>query len=157
MFKWFEERRALAADLGLLLLRVVTAGFLLRHGLSKLERWDTLLTEFSDPIGVGAGPSFVLAVFAEVVCAVLVICGAFTRLATIPPLVTMLVAAFIVHAADPWARKELPLLFGQAFAAIALLGPGRFSIDARLLGRSKSGQPPSSRVSPAESDERTSP
>ncbi len=156
MLKWFDARRALAAALGILLLRVVTAGFLLKHGLSKLERWDTLLTEFSDPIGVGPGPSFVLAVFAEVVCAELVMCGAFTRLAALPPLVTMLVAGLVVHAADPWARKELALLFAQSFAAIALIGPGRFSIDARLTKGARGGQPPSG-VSPGASDERTSP
>jgi len=35
----------------------------------------------------------------------------------------MLVAAVFVHADDPWARKELPLLFGQVFFALILLGP----------------------------------
>jgi putative oxidoreductase len=131
----FEARKALAADLGLLLLRVVASAFLLKHGLSKVEHWDTLLSDFADPLGVGSAASFVLAVFAEVFCSLLVLAGGLTRLAAIPPLITMLVAAFLVHADDPWARKELPLLFGAAFASIALLGAGRFSLDAWVLRR----------------------
>jgi putative oxidoreductase len=132
-------RRALAADLGLLLLRVVTSAFLLKHGLAKLERWDELWTTFADPLGVGPTASFTLAIFGEVFCAALVLVGALTRLTAIPPLITMLVAGFVVHASDPWARKELAFLYAQAFAAIALLGPGRFSLDAMIAARRKAG------------------
>ncbi len=38
-------------------------------------------------------------------------------------------AAFIHHGANPWARKELAVLYGVAFLAVILLGPGRFSLD----------------------------
>lgn len=47
----------------------------------------------------------------------------------------MAVAAFIIHGADPLAKKELALLYLAAFAAIGLTGPGRFALDAWLPGR----------------------
>lgn len=118
-------------DLGLLLLRVVPSAFMMNHGFSKLERWDTLLGSFADPLGIGSAPSFILAVFAEFFCSILLIAGAFTRYAVIPLLITMLVAAFVVHAGDPWAKKELPLLFATVYVVVGLLGPGRFSLDGR--------------------------
>jgi putative oxidoreductase len=41
----------------------------------------------------------------------------------------MIVAAFIVHAADPLATKEKAILYLIGFAAIAFLGAGKYSID----------------------------
>ena len=41
------------------------------------------------------------------------------------------VAAFIVHGTDPIGMKEKALLFLFAFVAIALLGPGKHSVDRK--------------------------
>lgn len=103
------------------------------HGLGKVSR----LFEgggFADPIGVGPELSLAWTIFAEVICSALVILGLFTRVAVLPLVVTMFVAFAIVHGADPWAKKELAFLFAVAFAMLALTGPGRFSLDARLFG-----------------------
>jgi len=43
----------------------------------------------------------------------------------------MLVAGFIVHAADPFGTKEKAFLFSAFFIMIILLGPGKFSIDKK--------------------------
>ncbi|WP_339698092.1 hypothetical protein [Algoriphagus aquimarinus] len=53
-----------------------------------------------------------------------------TRLATIPLMITMLTAAFVAHAADPFGRKELPLLYFIVFLFILIFGAGKFSLDA---------------------------
>ncbi len=127
-----NDRRPFTSDLGLLVLRVATSGMMMTHGLGKLERWDSLVAVFADPIGLGPAISLGLAVFAELFCSIAIAAGALTRLAAIPPLVTMLVAAFIVHADDPWARKELALLYATVFASIVLLGAGRHSVDGAL-------------------------
>ena len=60
--------------------------------------------------------------------------GLKTRLASVPLIVTMIVAAFIVHAGDPFAKKELALVYLVGFLAIFFTGPGEYSVDARLRG-----------------------
>lgn len=99
------------------------------HGWSKLKRIFAGNLEFADPIGIGPIPSLLLATFAEVICSLAVIAGFRTRLAAIPLVITMVVAAFIRHGASPWARKELALLYAVTFLVVILLGPGRFSVD----------------------------
>ena len=125
-------KNSLTSDLGLLLIRITGAGLILTHGIPKLRRlFAEGPIEFGDPIGIGPAASLFLAVFAEFLCAVLVLLGFKTRWATIPIIITMLVAAFIVHAADPLGTKEKALLFLGIFVSIFLLGPGKYSIDRK--------------------------
>lgn len=48
---------------------------------------------------------------------------------------TMLVAAFVAHADDPWNKKELALLYFFIFFFYFVNGPGPFSLDAWLRRR----------------------
>ncbi|MCC7442456.1 MAG: DoxX family protein [Bdellovibrionales bacterium] len=123
----------LMRDLGLLILRVSFGGMMfLSHGWDKLLNFGTTMHQFSDPIGLGAPLSLVLAVFAEVFCSLALVFGIFTRMAAVPLAVTMGVAAFIVHANDPWSRMEFALLYFFPFVTLALMGGGRFSADTIL-------------------------
>src|SRR5690606_3035130 len=113
----------------LFLLRMIMGGsMIIGHGWGKLLR---LLSDepisFSDPIGIGTELSFYLAVFAEMCCSVLVVVGLFTRLATIPLIITMLVVLIFVQLHNPFAKMEIPLLYLGGFIAIFAFGPGRFS------------------------------
>jgi len=120
-------------SIGLLILRLGTAGLLLYgHGWSKLVHFGERLGTFANPIGLGPEVSFVLVVFAEVVCSLLVIFGLLTRLAVIPLLIFFVVAAFVQHLHDPWPRKEVPILFAIPFLTLLFTGAGRYSLDARL-------------------------
>ena len=49
----------------------------------------------------------------------------------IPALITMLVAAFVVHASDPIGTKEKALFYAIAFLALAFTGAGKYSIDRK--------------------------
>jgi len=123
------------ADFAPLILRLFAGGLLIYgHGWGKLVNFGERAASFPDPIGLGPTLGFTLVVFAEVACSTLVILGLFTRFATVPPLVFFAVAAFVQHAHDPFPKRELPLLYLAVFAAVALFGPGRFSIDG-LRGR----------------------
>jgi len=117
--------------LGLLVLRVSTSGLMLTHGIPKLLEVLEGDLSFGDPIGLGATVSKILAIIGEVVAPLLIIIGYKTRLAAIPALITMFVAAFVVHANDPFGSKEKALLFGFAFLVIALVGAGRYSVDKK--------------------------
>ncbi|HSL17849.1 MAG TPA: DoxX family protein [Methylomirabilota bacterium] len=120
-------------DIGLLILRLGVGSFMLvAHGWGKLANFGELTTTFPDPIGLGPTVSLVLAVFAEAVCALLVVLGLGTRFAAVPLLVTMLVAAFVVHADDPWSKQEFALLYAIPFLTLIFTGGGRFALE-RLI------------------------
>uniref|UniRef100_UPI003217F307 DoxX family protein n=1 Tax=uncultured Draconibacterium sp. TaxID=1573823 RepID=UPI003217F307 len=111
------------------MLRLSAGGFMLTHGYPKLQRLLSGEFGFGDPLGLGPEVSLVLTVFAEFFCSILVIFGLGTRLAVIPLIVTMSVAAFIALGGDPFARKELALMFLVSFVVLLLNGAGKFSVD----------------------------
>jgi putative oxidoreductase len=119
--------------LGLALLRIVPSVFMLTHGYPKLLKLINGNTEFANPFGIGEAPSLFLAVIGEFICPLLMIIGFKTRWAAIPTAITMAVAAFIIHGADPFGTKEKALLFFVVFVVIFLLGPGKYSVDKKQL------------------------
>lgn len=125
-------------SVGLLLLRVSIGIFIVAfHGWKKLANFSALKDTFQDPIGLGSQLSLTLAVGAEVFGGILLIVGLATRIVSIPLLFTMLVAAFVVHSGDPWAKQEFALIYAFAFATLIFTGPGRFSLDTILDKRRK--------------------
>ena len=123
-------------DWATLLLRIAFCGLMFyNHARMKLLLFSENPESFPDPLGIGGALSYYLVVFAEVVCAVLVLLGSFTRLALIPLLITMAVATLAVNWDNPMADKELPLMYLSVYAAVFLLGPGRFSLDAVWFGK----------------------
>jgi putative oxidoreductase len=118
-------------SIGLLLLRLgMGALLLIGHGWPKLMHYQQRSGSFADPIGLGPAASFALVVFAEVFCAALVMLGLLTRLAAVPIVIFLGVAFFIHHAHDPWAQRELALLYLLPFLTLVFTGAGRFSLDA---------------------------
>ncbi|MCV9927746.1 DoxX family protein [Flavobacterium sp. LS1R49] len=113
-----------------LIVRLTIAALMIGHGLPKL---NTLLAggviEFPDPLGVGSTFSLGLAVFAEIICSFLLAIGLATRLASIPLIVTMLIAVFVVHAADAIDVKEMGILYLLIYLFLLAAGSGKFSID----------------------------
>ena len=150
----------LGTAVGLLILRVGIGGYLATHGWSKLQMaLEGAYAMMGDPIGIGARPSLWLLVFAELVCASLLVAGLATRLAALPIIVAMAVAAFVAHAADPWTMEQGAKLFmsGQAqfwgskqpalmflvpCAALVFTGAGRFSLDALIARRGRAAVAP---------------
>lgn len=143
--------RQLTNSLGLLILRLGIGGLLLTHGWGKLQlALGGEFNNFADPIGLGSGLSLALIVAAEFFCSLLVVFGLLTRLAALPVVCAMAVAALVVHANDPWlmeeaarlfadgksqtwTSKELALLYLIPFLALVFTGAGSFSIDG-LIG-----------------------
>lgn len=125
-------------DSALLLLRVALGGMMIYgHGYGKLLRlFGSEEISFSDPFGIGPVASLALAAFAEVVCALCVMLGLFTRLTVIPLIITMLVAAFYAHGADPFARQEKALMYLVVFIALLFTGGGYYSLD-RLISNKR--------------------
>ena len=132
MMKRLRSYTPISLNLGLLILRVATACVMLTHGWPKVVNFKERLSTFGDPYGLGSELTLVFAVFAEFFCAILVGLGLLTRYALIPLLITMGTVVLIVHADDPFARKEVPTLLFTIFLALFFVGPGKYSLDARL-------------------------
>lgn len=133
MKKTLLSWRPLALDLGLLILRLFFGAAMLTHGYPKLQRVLDGNFQFGDPLGVGPEVSLILAVFAELICSALLIVGALTRLATIPLIVTMVVAFFVVHGTDAFGDKEMAFLYLGAYLTLFFTGPGKYSADKALF------------------------
>ncbi|KIA98252.1 MULTISPECIES: DoxX family protein [unclassified Flavobacterium] len=139
MNRLFQVKRSEnKVDFIILIIRLSIATLMIFHGLPKL---NTLLAggeiQFPDPLGVGSTFSLGLAVFAEVVCSFLIAIGLATRLASIPLIITMLVAVFVVHGADPIDVKEMAILYLLFYLLLFVTGSGKFSIDNFISKKSR--------------------
>lgn len=144
------ERNDALTGAGLLVLRVGLGGYMLTHGWGKLQMVMAGNFEWADPIGLGPTLSLIMVTFAEFFCALLIIVGLGTRLAAVPLVFAMGVAAFVAHDADPWTMgaaaeayqageaenwgsKQPALMYLFVFLALVLTGPGKFSLDSIVM------------------------
>jgi uncharacterized membrane protein YphA (DoxX/SURF4 family) len=106
--------------IGLLLLRLLTGVGLTYFGIVNVLLSPPLTTVFLQIIGTAAG--------------ILLLVGLWTpvagTLATIAKLWIAL-SRYLSHSGDPWIPVSLAVLS----AVLAMVGPGAWSIDARLFGR----------------------
>ena len=138
--KWFFATRInpYLLDLAILLVRVFIGLTMLTHGTPKLMRFSSDgPLHFGDPLNIGMGPSLALAVFAEVFCSLFIIVGLGTRLAVIPLIITMLVAAFVVHKTDGFREQEVALIYLLIYFTLFITGSGKFSIDRQIEKKKK--------------------
>lgn len=122
---------ASAFNIALLILRVGAGVLMAAHGYDKLVNFQAYSEKFMNFMGLGATTSLALAVFAEFFCAIFVILGLFTRLACIPLIITMLVAAN-AEKLDFFGKSEHPILFLLIFLTILFVGPGKASVDGMI-------------------------
>ena len=129
--RWDER----AQDLGLLFLRVTGGVFLLWvHGLPKLLNFSAQLQVIEDPFHLGANVTLMLAIFAEVLCPLLIIAGVLVRLACLPILAVLLIALLVVHAQWSLDEGQFGWLLLIVFTSLLIAGPGRLALNVRFTG-----------------------
>ncbi len=122
-----------AFNAGILLLRLGMGGLMMKHGYDKLVHFAQYKTQFMNFLGLGQGTSLALVIFAEFFCALFILIGLFTRLATIPVIVVMCVALFKAHNSDVLGEGEMATLFLSGYLALLFVGPGKISVDGITL------------------------
>lgn len=122
-------------DLAVLFLRICGGLLIFTHGLPKLLKIINGDFSFADPLGLGSGLSLVLVAFAEGICSLFLIAGFATRYAATVLVLNMATIYFVVHASDPFGRKELPLLFLVVFVFLLFTGAGKYSVDAKVFDK----------------------
>jgi putative oxidoreductase len=126
------EIKSRKVNITLLVLRVGIGLLMLGHGIPKLQMLISGDIQFPGVMGMSPTLSLTLAVFAEVVCSILLLVGLLTRYAAIPLIITMLTAVLIIHGDDPFAKQEIGILYLIVYLTLFMLGSGRFSFDTVL-------------------------
>jgi putative oxidoreductase len=128
------------AAVGLLIIRVIAGAALMLHGWPKIQKAFHWMPPESPVPGIFQA----LAALAEFGGGLALIVGLLTPLAALGIAFTMLVAAGMVHisAGHPFVNAtggpsyELAAVYLGVALLLLLAGPGRFSLDAVLFGRS---------------------
>ncbi|MHC8350129.1 DoxX family protein [Pseudomonas sp. RT4P38] len=124
-----------AQDIGLFFLRVSGGLFQLWvHGLPKLLYYSAQLQVIEDPFHLGANVTLMLAIFAEVLCPLLIMAGVLVRLACLPILSVLLVALLVVHPHWSLDEGQFGWLLLILFTSILIAGPGRLALNVRFAG-----------------------
>jgi putative oxidoreductase len=107
---------------GLLLLRLLTGAALIHFGIANLREAPPLPTAVLQIIGIGTGILLLVGLWTPVagaLAAIVKVSIAFSR--------------YFSHSDDPW----IPILQAVLSAVLAMVGPGAWSIDARVFGRKR--------------------
>ena len=114
------------------LFRLAVAGVFLKAGLNKIASWELTVQLFADEYKVPLfSPELAarLASTFEIGCALLLIAGLFTRLATLPLLGMIVVIQLFVYP-NAWSEH---LTWGSILIFLLTRGPGTLSVD-RAIG-----------------------
>lgn len=129
---------SIAKDIIVFVVRVFVGFAMLSHGFPKLQM---LLAggriEFFDFLGLGPQISLILTVFAEFVCSILLILGLFTRISLGFLIFTMVMAAFVVHGADPFEKREMAFIYLSVYLLLMVIGAGKVSVDHMIERRKR--------------------
>jgi putative oxidoreductase len=107
---------------GLLLLRLLTGAALIHFGIANLREAPPLPTVVLQITGVGAGILLLIGLWTPVA-------GALAAIVK----VSIVLSRYFSHSGDPW----IPMLQAVLSVVVAMVGPGVWSIDARLFGRKR--------------------
>jgi len=125
-------------DIAKLLLRMTIGGLMLFHGIDKALHGINFIEGM---LGAHDLPAFITygVYIGEIIAPILIMIGLFTRSAALILAFNMLVAILLVHAGSiftlgkhgEWSI-ETPMLYLLGGIVIALLGAGKYSIDAKI-------------------------
>jgi len=133
----FTQKRVFE-DLALLLLRFFIGGTFIVYAIKKVQGFDNYIILFSDKLDLPL-PLFNLYIVTllEGLGGLLLILGLFTRFISIPLIITMITAFFLVNLDNGFAASsfgtEVPLAYISILFLLFGFGSGKFSLDNKFL------------------------
>jgi putative oxidoreductase len=125
-------------DGAIFLIRLWLGAMMIYHGFQKLF---FNMSGFIDYLAKANYPfPTVLAYLAagsEFFGGLLIVAGFLTQYAAALVLITMLVAGFVAHGSDPFAKKELPLTYALISLSLMLSGSGKWSVETLRFSSQK--------------------
>lgn len=125
------------SNLSRLFLRLFTGIMFMQFGIRQWTYFNDISHTMVGVMGMSGETTLVLMIIIEIVCSTLIIVGLFSRLAVLPPLVTMIIAENVLLKIMDVAPEMLfstqpgyvPILFIGIFVYMLLAGPGKVSLD----------------------------
>lgn len=126
-------------NLARLFMRLFVGMMFLQFGVRHLVHYSELRDVFPTILGMEPVTCLTIMIVIELVCSLLIMVGFLTRLAVIPPILSMIAAEYyILHEMVPHLSVYglsstdpgyLPLMFIGIYIFILLAGPGKISLD----------------------------
>lgn len=126
------------SNMGRLFLRLFVGVMFFQFGIRQLLNFQSVVQTFPSVMGMGNEVSLIVMIVIELLCSLLIMVGFMTRLATIPPIITMIIAEHyilttLIHT-PPYSILDtqpgyLPVMFIGIYCFILLAGPGKISLD----------------------------
>lgn len=125
-----------------LFMRLFVGIMFMQFGIRHWANYSVIAPHF--PTILGLSPEFCLVsmILVEIVCSAMIIVGFLTRLATLPPVLTMIAAEYYIlhdmlpdismYGLDSTDPGYLPIMFIGIYFFICLAGPGKISLDYML-------------------------
>ena len=125
-------------NMGRLFLRLFVGIMMMQFGIRQLSNFDAAKAMFPSMLGIDPGIVLVLMISIEIGCSLFIMAGFMTRIMTVPPFISMIVAEYyILHdlvSQAPymlsWSQQGyVPIMFLGIYFFIMLVGPGKISVD----------------------------
>ena len=123
-----------------LFMRLFVGIMFLQFGIRHWVNYDALVDHFPTVLGLESSLCLQLMIINEIVCSTLIIIGLMTRLATVPPMLSMIAAEYYIlhdmipanvamYGLDSTDPGYLPIMFIGIYCFLWLAGPGKISLD----------------------------
>lgn len=125
-------------NLGRLFLRLFVGIMLMQFGIRQLTMYYEMRYVFPSVLGLSSEASLIIMICIELICSLFIMAGFLTRLMILPPFVAMILAEYhLLHNSTveaayllDWQQQGyLPIMFLGIYFFLALVGPGKISVD----------------------------
>lgn len=126
-------------NMGRLFLRLFVGVMFIQFGIRQLVNYQEMSLNFPTVLGMSSSACLISMICIELICSLFIMVGFLTRLSTIPPLFSMLLAEYYiihdllphtsVYGLDSTQPGYLPLMFIGIFMFFLIAGPGKISVD----------------------------